>query len=63
MNMRRSPNQLTPLNETAITRQIKQVLSKLGAFPVKIAGGPYQRPGIADLLVCWEGKYVAIEVK
>lgn len=49
--------------ETDITRQIKQVLFNAGAFPIKIAGGPYQRPGIADLLVCMDGRFIAIEVK
>ncbi len=51
------------LNETSITRQIKQVLFQVGYFPIKIAGGPYQKPGISDLLVCGEGKFIAIEVK
>lgn len=51
------------INETSITRQIKQVLFNCGGFPIKIAGGPYQRPGIADLLVCMNGKFIAIEVK
>jgi hypothetical protein len=53
----------TQLNETAITRQIKQILFQVGYFPIKIAGGPYQKPGIADLLVCGDGKFIAIEVK
>ena len=53
---------LTP-NETSITRQIKELLFRVGYFPIKIAGGPYQKPGIADLLVCGEGKFIAIEVK
>lgn len=52
-----------PLKETQITRQIKQVIFNSGGFPIKIAGGPYQRPGIADLLVCLDGRFVAIEVK
>lgn len=55
--------QSNKINETAITRQIKQVLFQVGYFPIKIAGGPYQRPGISDLLVCGEGKFIAIEVK
>lgn len=51
------------INETSITRLIKQVLFQCGAFPIKIAGGPYQKPGISDLLICYEGKFVAVEVK
>ena len=62
----RLPRNHQPL-ETEITRQIKQVLFNCGGFPIKIAGGPYQKPGISDLLVCMPmdgfGVFVAIEVK
>lgn len=51
-----------PIKETDITRQIKDVLKHAGAFPIKIAGGPFQHD-ISDLLVCLDGKFVAIEVK
>lgn len=51
-----------PIKETDITSAIKDILKQVGAFPVKIAGGPFQH-GIADLLVCYDGKFVAIEVK
>ena len=54
----RSPS----IKETDITSQIKQVLKHVGAFPIKIAGGPFQHD-ISDLLVCLDGKFVAIEVK
>lgn len=51
-----------PLKETDITKSIKDVLKHCGAFPIKIAGGPFQHD-IADLLVCLDGRFVAIEVK
>jgi len=50
------------IKETDITRAIKDVLKHSGAFPIKIAGGPFQHY-IADLLVCLDGRFVAIEVK
>jgi hypothetical protein len=50
------------LKETDITKAIKDVLKHSGAFPIKIAGGPFQHD-ISDLLVCFEGKFVSIEVK
>ena len=28
-----------------------------------IHGGPYQAAGIADIVGCWKGRYVALEVK
>jgi hypothetical protein len=56
-----------PLIETQITKQIRQLLFHCGALSIKIAGGPYQKPGISDLLVCLPrngvGVFVAIEVK
>jgi hypothetical protein len=52
-----------PLIETQITKQIRQVLAYAGAMTIKIAGGPYQKPGISDLLVCLSGRFIAIEVK
>lgn len=52
-----------PLIETQITKQIRQILHHAGAMTIKIAGGPYQRPGISDLLVCLDGRFIAIEVK
>jgi hypothetical protein len=52
-----------PLKETDISKQIRSLLFQVGALPIKIAGGAYQRPGISDFLVCLDGKFVAIEVK
>lgn len=51
------------LSESDISKQIRQLLFRVGAFPIKIAGGPYQKPGISDWLVCFEGRFIAIEVK
>jgi hypothetical protein len=30
---------------------------------IKTVGGPYQERGVSDLLLCWHGRYVAIELK
>ena len=51
------------LKETEVSAQIRQLIYQVGGLPIKIAGGPYQRPGISDFLVCLDGKFVAIEVK
>lgn len=58
-----SHNQIAPPLETQITKAIRQVLAHAGARTIKIHGGNYQEDGIADLLVCYEGRFVAIEVK
>ena len=45
---------------------VKRVITELqrrGAWVVKIHVGPYQRPGIPDVLACYAGRFLAIEVK
>ena len=54
---------LKPLLESEITATIREMLERLNARTIKICGGPYQENGIADLLVCLDGKFIAIEVK
>jgi Holliday junction resolvase len=53
------------MGETSITRTaISKIRRELpGAYVRKIAGGPYQASGMPDLLVCWRGRFVAIEMK
>lgn len=41
-----------------------KVLKKLTqAFFFKVHGGPFQRVGIPDIVGCYHGRFVAIEVK
>lgn len=49
--------------EADIVKQIRDILARCGARSIKIHGGNYQEAGISDLLVCLDGKFVAIEVK
>ncbi len=53
---------MTP-TETEITRSIRQLLKGLGAVAVKFWGGPMTERGVSDLLVCYQGRFLAIEVK
>ena len=50
-------------NEGQLTSQIKNYLASKGAYCEKIFGGGYQASGIPDLIVCYKGLFVAIEVK
>lgn len=44
--------------------EIKKHLKKRGAWFLKYwGGGTYTRKGVPDLLVCYKGRFVAIEVK
>lgn len=38
-------------------------LKELGDYYVKIVGHPMQRNGVADLIVCHQGLFVALELK
>ena len=48
--------------KTAI-QKIKNLLKSRGSYCEKIFGGGYQASGIPDILCCYRGYFVAIEVK
>lgn len=54
-------------SEKAITEAIKKLLKRRGAWVVKFHGGgqgPYKtKVGVPDLLCCYRGRFLAIEVK
>ena len=50
------------MSETTLTRAIAAALRKEGAWVVKTHGGPLSA-GVPDLLVCYKGRFVAVEVK
>lgn len=50
-------------NEGQLTSQIKNYLASKGAYCEKIFGGGFQASGIPDILVCYRGLFIAIEVK
>jgi hypothetical protein len=56
-----SHKKVTP--EGRITAEIRYVLKLYGVFHWKNWGGPMGTPGISDILACWKGKMIAIEVK
>lgn len=51
------------MNESQLTSQIKNYIASKGAYCEKIFGGGYQASGIPDLIVCYKGLFIAIEVK
>lgn len=50
-------------NESQLVSQIKNYLKTKGAYCEKIFGGGFQSAGIPDILACYRGYFVAIEVK
>lgn len=54
---------LKMINESQLTSQIKNFLKVKGCYCEKIFGGGYQSSGIPDILCCYKGLFIAIEVK
>lgn len=50
-------------NEAQLVSQIKNFLKSRGCYVEKIFGGGFQSAGIPDLIVCYKGLFIAIEVK
>lgn len=49
--------------EYRIVQNIKRLIRSRGGWCVKIHGGPYQDAGTPDILACYKGRFVAVEVK
>ena len=49
--------------ETVIQQRIQKYLKGIGAKSVKQHGNEYSEAGIPDLLVCYRGMFLAMEVK
>lgn len=51
------------MREKSIENSIKKYLRDKGAYCVKYHGNQFSQVGVADLLVCYKGKFLAIEIK
>lgn len=49
--------------EYRIVQNTKKLIRSRGGWVVKIHGGPYQDAGTPDLLACYKGRFISIEVK
>lgn len=49
--------------ETKLVEKIIDRLKAEGGFWVKIHGGPMQQTGIPDIVGCYKGKFIGMEVK
>ena len=49
--------------ESDVKKQIRDCLYTVGALPVPIWQGLMSKKGVSDILVCYQGKFIAIEVK
>lgn len=51
------------MKEKQIENQIKQYLKSKDIWYFKVWGGGYQTAGIPDIIACYKGKFIGIEVK
>jgi len=51
------------MREKPIENKIKEYLFSKGIYHFKVHGDEYVKPGIPDLVCCWNGKFLGIEVK
>jgi len=49
--------------EKKIEDQIKKHLKQRGAYFIKVHGNAYMKKGIPDILACYRGHFLGIEVK
>jgi hypothetical protein len=52
--------------ETRLQQKIQKALKQRYGkelWIAKIHGGPFQRAGIPDLLICYRGRFISLEVK
>jgi len=55
---------IKPQSETELTKAIRHLLDRLGIWNWKpVQQGFGCKKGIPDIICCWQGKFLAIEVK
>lgn len=51
------------MREKNIENKIKKYLTDIGAYYFKHHGGKYSQVGVPDIIVCYKGRFIGIEVK
>jgi hypothetical protein len=49
--------------EKRFEEKVKYFLESRGAWFLKTWGGGFQRSGVPDLLICYKGRFIGIELK
>jgi Holliday junction resolvase len=52
-----------PKPETLLVRRIMDWLEASGGWWMKVHGSPFQKAGVPDIIGCYKGRFVGIEVK
>lgn len=51
------------MRESNLTRSILKALQRRGGFWFKVHGHPGQRRGIPDIIGCYKGRFIGLELK
>ena len=51
------------MRESSLTRSILKALQRRGGFWFKVHGHPGQRRGIPDIIGCYKGRFIGLELK
>lgn len=51
------------MREKTVENAIKKYLKSKGAYVVKYHGNQFSQVGVPDLLVCYQGRFLGIEIK
>jgi len=62
-NDARADGEIMSQPEARLGTSIRHEMIKRGAFGFKIHGGPTMMVGLPDLIFCYRGRFVALEVK
>jgi hypothetical protein len=49
--------------ESRLQREIQTAVKRRGAFCFKIHGSEYMMAGLPDLIICYRGRFIGLEVK
>lgn len=49
--------------ETSLTKKIEKYWKEKGSYVVKFHGNNFTQQGVPDLIICYEGSFIGIEVK
>ena len=51
------------MRESNLNKKIETWWTKKGGLTLKFLGNQFTRQGIPDLIICYEGQFIALEVK
>lgn len=51
------------MTEKQFQNKIINYLKQHDIYHIKIWGGGFQRAGVPDLIICYEGRFIAVELK